>query len=51
MYKRQVKGAPFRYRGAVNVEECKTAADVMSAASLDWQVEISTGVSGDVWRL
>ena len=33
-----VKGAPFRYRGAVNVEECKTAADVMSAAGLDWQV-------------
>lgn len=33
-----VKGAPFRYRGAINVEECKTAADVMSAAGLDWQV-------------
>lgn len=33
-----VKGAPFRYRGAVNVEECKTAADVMSAAGLDWEV-------------
>ena len=33
-----VKGAPFRYRGAVNVEECKTAADVMSAAGLDWNV-------------
>jgi phage/plasmid-like protein (TIGR03299 family) len=33
-----VKGAPFRYRGAVNVEECKTAADVMFAAGLDWEV-------------
>lgn len=33
-----VKGAPFRYIGAVNVEECKTAADVMSAAELDWKV-------------
>lgn len=33
-----VKGAPFRYRGAINVEECKTAADVMSAAGLNWQV-------------
>ena len=30
-----VKGAPFRYRGAVNVENCKTAAEVMSAAGLD----------------
>lgn len=33
-----VKGIPFKYRGAVNVESCKTAADVMSAANLDWQV-------------
>lgn len=33
-----VKGAPFRYKGAVNVENCKTAAEVMSAAGLDWQV-------------
>lgn len=33
-----VKGAPFRYKGAVNVENCKTAADVMSAAGLDWNV-------------
>lgn len=33
-----VKGAPFRYRGAVNVENCKTAAEVMSAAGLDWNV-------------
>ena len=33
-----VKGAPFRYRGAINVENCKTAADVMLAAGLDWNV-------------
>lgn len=33
-----VKGAPFRYRGAVNVENCKTVAEVMSAAGLDWNV-------------
>lgn len=33
-----IKGAPFRYKGAVNVENCKTAAEVMSAAGLDWQV-------------
>ncbi len=32
------KGAPFRYKGAINVENCKTAADVMSAAGLDWTV-------------
>lgn len=33
-----VKGAPFRYKGAVNVENCKTAAEVISTAGLDWQV-------------
>lgn len=33
-----IKGAPFRYKGAVNVENCKTAADVMYAACLDWTV-------------
>lgn len=32
------KGKPFEYRGAVNVEDCKTAADVMSVAHLDWTV-------------
>lgn len=32
------KGKPWTYKGAVNVENCKTAAEVMSAASLDWQV-------------
>lgn len=34
-----IKGAPFRYKGAVNVEDCKTAEDVMSSAGLNWQVE------------
>lgn len=33
-----VKGAPFRYKGAVNVENCKTAAEVMEAAGLNWKV-------------
>lgn len=33
-----VKGKPWTYRGSVNVENCKTAAEVMSAAGLDWQV-------------
>lgn len=33
-----IKGAPFRYKGAVNVENCKTAAEVMSVAGLNWQV-------------
>lgn len=32
------KGAPFRYRGAHNVENCKTAQDVMIAAGLNWIV-------------
>lgn len=33
-----VKGKPWTYQGAVNVENCKTAAEVMSAAGLDWNV-------------
>lgn len=33
-----VKYAPFKYNGAVNVENCKTAEDVMSSAELNWQV-------------
>lgn len=33
-----VKGMPFRYKGAVNVEDCKTAEDVMSSAGLNWNV-------------
>lgn len=33
-----VKGKPWAYRGAVNVENCKTAAEVMSVAGLDWNV-------------
>lgn len=33
-----VKGKPWTYRGSVNVENCKTAAEVMSAAGLNWQV-------------
>lgn len=33
-----VKGKPWAYRGAVNVENCKTAAEVMSVAGLNWNV-------------
>lgn len=33
-----VKGMPFRYKGAINVEDCKTAEDVMSSAGLNWNV-------------
>lgn len=33
-----VKGAPWTYQGAINVENCKTAAEVMSAAGLNWNV-------------
>lgn len=34
----EVKGAPFRYNGAINVENCKTAEEVMTAAGLNWNV-------------
>ena len=33
-----IKGAPFRYKGAINVEDCKTSQDVMEKAGLDWEV-------------
>lgn len=33
-----VKGKPWNYQGAVNVEHCKTAAEVMYAAGLNWNV-------------
>lgn len=33
-----IKGAPFRYKGAHNVEQCQTAQEVMEAAHLDWEV-------------
>lgn len=34
----EIKGAPFRYKGAHNVEDCKTAEEVMISAGLDWKV-------------
>ena len=34
-----VKGAPFRFKGAINVEECKSSAEVMEKANLAWSVE------------
>lgn len=34
-----VKGKPFTFKGVTDVTDCKTSADVMSAAGLDWEVE------------
>lgn len=33
-----IKGVPFRYKGAIDVEDCKTAEDVMIKAGFDWEV-------------
>ena len=33
------KGAPFRYKGAVNVEDCTTSRQVMEESGLDFTVE------------
>lgn len=32
------KGVPFRYKGAVKVENCKTSEEVMESAGLNWEV-------------
>ena len=32
------KGLPFDYRGAIKVEDCKSSAEVMEKAGLDWEV-------------
>lgn len=34
----EIKGAPFRYKGAINVQDCETSADVIKKANLDWEV-------------
>lgn len=34
----KIKGIPFRYKGAINVEDCETAEDVIVKAGLDWTV-------------
>lgn len=31
-----IKGAPFRYKGAIDVSECRTSEEVMIKAGLDW---------------
>lgn len=31
-----VKGAPFRYKGAIDVSQCKTSEEVMIKAGLNW---------------
>ena len=33
-----VKGAPFRYKGAIDVSQCKTSEDVMIKAGLNWTI-------------
>lgn len=33
------KGAPFRFKGTIDVEDCKTSREVMQKAGLDWTVE------------
>ena len=33
-----VKGEPFRFKGVTNVEDCKTAEEVMIKAGLNWDV-------------
>jgi len=33
-----IKGIPFAFKGVVNVENCRTAEEVMIAAKLDWEV-------------
>ena len=34
----KIKGIPFRYKGAINVEDCETAEDAIVKAGLDWTV-------------
>lgn len=34
----RIKGAPFRFRGVANVEDCHTSEEVMAKAGLDWTV-------------
>lgn len=34
----EVKGAPFRYRGAIDVSDCISSLEVMEKAGLDWDV-------------
>ena len=34
----RIKGIPFRYKGSINVEDCRTAEEVIIKAGLDWEV-------------
>lgn len=34
----RIKGIPFKYKGSINVEDCKTAEEVIQQAGLDWEV-------------
>lgn len=34
-----IKGVPFRFKGAANVEDCETAQEVIRKANLDWEVK------------
>lgn len=33
-----IKGVPFRFKGAINVEDCQTAEECIEKAGLDWEV-------------
>lgn len=34
-----IKGEPWRYKGAVNVEDCRSSQEVIEKAGLDWTVD------------
>ena len=34
----RIKGIPFRYKGSINVEDCRTAEEVIIKAGLNWEV-------------
>lgn len=34
----KIKGIPFKYKGAINVEDCLTAEEVIKKSHLDWEV-------------
>ena len=34
-----IKGVPFGYKGTINVEDCKTAEEVIEKSKLNWEVD------------
>lgn len=41
-----VRQAPFRFKGAYNVEDCTTSQEVMEKAGLNWEVEKGSALCG-----